>query len=101
MGGRGALEHWTFQEAKMRECRPFIPLILQTPVQFSSVVQFKNARFRKQARSESAIGVLRNVVGMCKSEADRPLDLTNPFSSVVQFNNARFQKRVVGEYSIV
>ena len=26
---------------------------------------------------------------MCKSEADRPLDLTNPFSSVVQFNSLR------------
>ena len=45
------------------------PLALTNP--FSSVVQFNNARFRKRPRSEKAIEVLGNALGMCKSEADR------------------------------
>ena len=47
------------------------PLDLTNP--FSSVVQFNNARFRKQARSESAIGVLRNALDMCKKEGQAKL----------------------------
>ena len=37
----------------------------------SSVVQFNNLRSPSIREAESAIGVLKNVLGKCKSEADR------------------------------
>ena len=81
VGGRGALEHWAFQEAKMRECRPFIPLILQTPVQFNCSSQqstISPLKRHEADRSESAIGDSPAPI--------HPLDLTNP-SSVQLFNS--------------
>ena len=51
--------------------RNALDLTNPSSVQFSSVVPFNNLRAPAIREAESAIGVLRNALGMCKSEADR------------------------------